>query len=164
MKVKKKEESKSLKVNKTVKTKTKKQIIDKDKQVKKTADSKITKAKKDIKEKTKKARITKEYNNLKKLFSSKSEDKKHVIEKLSYRAAFLLVLSEDMEKDIQNTDLTVETINASQSFIKANPLLKDYRDTIKSYQTVIKQLCDLVKNESNSDKDEPDELEMFLNR
>ena len=60
--------------------------------------------------------------------------------------------------------MTVETINASQYFIKANPLLKDYRDTIKSYQTVIKQLCDLVKNDASSEKKEPDELEAFINQ
>lgn len=116
------------------------------------------------KEAMKKTRITTEYNRLVKLFIGKSEAQKHVIQKLSKRAAFLLILSEDMEKDIQSTDMTVETINASQYFIKANPLLKDYRDTIKSYQTVIKQLCDLVKNDASSEKKEPDELEAFINQ
>lgn len=116
------------------------------------------------KEAMKKTRITTEYNRLIKLFIGKSDAQKHVIQKLSKRAAFLLILSEDMEKDIQSTNMTVETINASQYFIKANPLLKDYRDTIKSYQTVIKQLCDLVKNDNSSDKKEPDELEAFINQ
>ncbi len=116
------------------------------------------------KEAMKKTRITTEYNRLVKLFIGKSEAQKHVIQKLSKRAAFLLILSEDMEKDIQSTDMTVETINASQYFIKANPLLKDYRDTIKSYQTVIKQLCDLVKNDAFPEKKEPDELEAFINQ
>ena len=86
----------------------------------------------------------------------------HVIKKLIKRASFLMVLSEDMERDIRKAELTMTTINASQSFTKSNPLLKDYRDTVKSYQTVLKQLCDLVKDSSLSDKSVPDELEMFL--
>ena len=116
------------------------------------------------KEKTsKETRITKEYNKLSKLFISSHPEKEHVIKKLIKRASFLLILAEDMEKDIQSSELTTETINGSQSFVKSNPLLKDYRDTIKSYQTVIKQLCDLLKNEGNPEKNMPDELEAFLN-
>ena len=69
----------------------------------------------------------------------------------------------DMEDDLLNCeDYTVTTINASQSFVKSNPLLKDYRDTVKSYQTVIKQLCDLTKDDKNPvDKDE---LEEFISK
>lgn len=108
------------------------------------------------------SRITYEYNRLCNLFLTKVKEKDHIVKRLSKRAAFLMVLSEIMEKQIKESDLTVETINASQQFTKSNPLLKDYRDTVKSYQTVIKQLCDLVRNESSSDKDKPDELELFL--
>lgn len=111
-----------------------------------------------------KARITKEYNRLEKLFNVSTKEKSHVIKKLCARASFLLILSEDIEKEINSENLTVLTINASQQFIKANPLMKDYRDTVKSYQTVVKQLCDLIKNDSPaSNKNEPDELEEFLN-
>ena len=108
------------------------------------------------------SRITAEYNKLSKLYTSSSPDKDHVIKKLNKRAAFLLVLAENMEKEIRESALTTETINASQSFIKSNPLLKDYRDTVKSYQTVVKQLCDLVSKEYELNKDKPDELEMFI--
>ena len=113
-----------------------------------------------------KARITKEYNRLVKLFDTSLKDRSHVIKKLCARASFLLILSEDIEKDINNDNLTVLTINASQQFTKSNPLLKDYRDTVKSYQTVVKQLCDLSKpgmGSSNNDKSIPDELEEFMN-
>ena len=79
-------------------------------------------------------------------------------------ASFLLVLSEDMERSIKQNNLTFETINASQSFTKSNPLLKDYRDTVKSYQTVLKQLCDLMKNEVVDPSGLPDELEKFINK
>lgn len=111
-----------------------------------------------------KARITKEQKRLIKLFDTNSKEKSHVIKKLCARASFLLILSEDIEKNINSDNLTVLTINASQQFLKANPLMKDYRDTVKSYQTVVKQLCDLTKSDnSNNNKNEPDELEDFLN-
>ena len=113
-----------------------------------------------------KSRVTKEYNRLVKLFDTSLKDRSHVIKKLCARASFLLILSEDIEKDINDDNLTVLTINASQQFTKSNPLLKDYRDTVKSYQTVVKQLCDLSKpgmQLSASDKSIPDELEMFMN-
>ncbi|MBQ6498191.1 MAG: hypothetical protein IJI58_05695 [Bacilli bacterium] len=108
-------------------------------------------------------RITREYNRLIKLFNMSSKEKQHVIKKLCARASFLLILSEDIEKEINSDNLTVLTINASQQFTKANPLMKDYRDTVKSYQTVIKQLCDLTKNDNATRKNDPDELEEFLN-
>ena len=111
-----------------------------------------------------KSRITKEYNRLISLFNVTQEDKSHIIKKLCARASFLLILAEDIEKNINSDNLTVLTINASQQFTKANPLMKDYRDTVKSYQTVVKQLCDLTKNDNiSSSKNEPDELESFLN-
>lgn len=111
-----------------------------------------------------KAKITKEKNKLYKLFSTANIEKKHIINRLIDRAAFLLILSEDMENKIKDSDLTILTVNAYQSFTKSNPLLKDYRDTVKSYQTVLKQLCDLIKNDSQMDNNESDELEEFLKR
>lgn len=111
-----------------------------------------------------KARITKEKNKLYKLFSTTNIEKKHIINRLIDRASFLLILSEDMETQIKDSDLTILTVNAYQSFTKSNPLLKDYRDTVKSYQTVLKQLCDLIKNDSQMDNNESDELEEFLKR
>lgn len=134
--------------------------IDKDKQKKKELEDKKKKLA------IRKARVTKEYNRLVKLFDTSLKDRSHVIKKLCARASFLLILSEDIEKDINDDNLTVLTINASQQFTKSNPLLKDYRDTVKSYQTVVKQLCDLSKpgmQSSASDKSIPDELEMFMN-
>ena len=98
------------------------------------------------------------------MFSTANIEKKHIINRLIDRAAFLLILSEDMENKIKDSDLTILTVNAYQSFTKSNPLLKDYRDTVKSYQTVLKQLCDLIKNDSQMDNNESDELEEFLKR
>lgn len=110
-----------------------------------------------------KARITKEKTNLKKSFKSNSKEKQEIIDKLIDRAAFLLVMSQDMESELMTIEkYTSTTINASQTFTKANPLLKDYRETVKSYQTVLKQLCDFTKDDKPVNT--KDELEEFLNK
>lgn len=109
-------------------------------------------------------RIKKEMLKIKKLYKSLSKEKKSKIEELIYRASFLLVLAQDMESELVACDnFTTTTVNASQRFTKTNPLLKDYRDTIKSYQAVIKQLDDLTKDDLASELPK-DELDDFLDR
>ena len=106
-------------------------------------------------------RIKKEMLKMKKLYKNLTKEKMSKVQELIYRASFLLVMAQDMETDlIDCNSFTTTTINASQTFIKTNPLLKVYRDTIKSYQAVIKQLDDLTKDDLVSDppKDELDEF------
>ena len=110
-----------------------------------------------------KSRITKEKANLKKSFKANSKEKQEIIDKLIDRAAFLLIMSQDMEQELMSIEkYTSTTINASLTFTKANPLLKDYRETVKSYQTVLKQLCDFTKDEKSTGQ--KDELEDFLGK
>lgn len=110
----------------------------------------------------KEKKISKEKKKLLKVFNSYMDDKKEVITRLISRAAFLLIMSEDMETELKECDkYTTTIVNASQSFVKANPLLKDYRDTVKSYQAVLKQLIDLSSENNAAPKDE---LEEFLNK
>lgn len=94
----------------------------------------------------KEERIEKEIKRLDKIFNDIPKKKKDLTKELIKRASFLLIIAEDMEAEINTLDRVLETtINASQQFVKANPLFKEYRDTVKSYQAVIKQLTDLVK-------------------
>jgi hypothetical protein len=95
----------------------------------------------------KEKRIRKETNRLNKLFKNVSKNEKELIKELVKRASFLLILAEDMEEDIKHKDQVTQVIeNASQRFIKADPIYKEYRDTVKNYQSVIKQLTDLAKD------------------
>lgn len=104
-------------------------------------------------------KVNKEKKKLLEVF--KQSKHQEIVSRLVDRASFLLVMAQEMEDKIKDLDeYTTETINASQQFIKPNPLLKDYRDTVKSYQTVLKQLTDLTKNESNPDDKDP--LKEFL--
>lgn len=114
--------------------------------------------------KEKEKRIKKEMQKLKKLYKELSKEKMTKISELIYRASFLLVMIQDMEQEIiQYENFVTTTINASQTFIKTNPLLKDYRDTIKTYQSVLKQLEDLTKDET-LEAPGKDELDEWLNK
>lgn len=94
----------------------------------------------------KEERIEKEIKRIEKIFNDIPKKKKNITKELIKRASFLLVMAEDMEEEINELDGVLETtINGSQQFVKANPLFKEYRDTVKSYQAVIKQLNDLIK-------------------
>lgn len=112
----------------------------------------------------KEKRIKKEMQKIKKLYKNLSKSKLEQIAELIYRAAFLLVMAQDMESEILQCDkYTTTTVNASQTFLKANPLLKDYRDTVKSYQAVLKQLDDLTKDNLNESPNS-DELDEWLDQ
>lgn len=114
------------------------------------------------KKEAKTKKIKKELNNIKKIYKKVPKDKLLKINDLMYRAAFLLVMAKDMEEELLNCDsYTTKTINASQTFLKTHPLCKDYRDTIKSYQAVIKQLDDMTKDDIVAEPTK-DELDEFL--
>lgn len=113
------------------------------------------------KKEKKEKRIKKEMNKIKKYYKNLPKEKLNKIQDLIYRASFLLVMAQDMEQELLNCNsYTTTTENASQKFLKTHPLCKDYRDTIKSYQAVIKQLDDLTKDDIV--KDTKDELTEFL--
>lgn len=100
---------------------------------------------------TKEKRIENEIKRINKIFNDIPQNKKDLTKELIKRASFLLIMAEDMEKEINTLDRVLETtINASQQFVKANPIFKEYRDTVKSYQAVIKQLTDLVKEDDKA--------------
>lgn len=112
-------------------------------------------------------RIKKEVLKLKKIF--KTSNKKHMskIEELINRASFLLIISQDIEKELkENNQYVVKTVNASQIFTKPNPLLKEHRDTIKAYQAVIKQLDEMSEDKESTPPPSAklDELEEFINK
>lgn len=108
-----------------------------------------------------KKKVNKEKKKLLKVYGNSSNIE--VVERLVDRASFLLVMTQEIEEELNNLkEYTTVTDNASQHFLKSNPLLKDYRDTVKSYQLVLKQLTDLTKNDLKPD--EPDPLKEFLDK
>ena len=115
------------------------------------------------KKEERKKRIKKELNKLNKLYKNNSENKKKQIEELLYKASFLLILSQDLESEISSSDkFMVEVVNGSQYFKKVNPLIKEYRETVKSYQAVLKQLDEFTKD-TPLEPSKPDALMEFIN-
>ena len=113
---------------------------------------------------TREERIKKEESRIKSILKDTQKNVKRANEKLVKRAAFLLVLTEDMEEELkQENEFLNTTVNASQKFTKANPLLKEYRDTVKSYQAVIKQLTDLAIAKEKEDDSKSDKTDEFIN-
>ena len=107
-------------------------------------------------------RIKKELKKLKKLYENNSKNTLKQIEELHYKAYFLLILSQDMEFELSSCEkFMVEVVNGSQFFKKANPLIKEYRETVKSYQAVLKQLDEFTKDKPLEPL-KPDPLEEFV--
>lgn len=96
-------------------------------------------------------RIEKETKRLKKKYPDADEC-------LYRRGATFSIQAEDIEEVMQDQDYTVTTINASQRFVKANPLLEEYRKTTRALLDVIKLLEASLKKKP---EEEPDDFENF---
>ena len=129
------------------------------KEVKKISNKSLTKLDnaKQIDKQKKLKKATKEISEIFKNVSMANQPK---IKELINRCAFLLVMAKEMEENlIQTDDFYTIVINKSQQYVKIDPLLREYRDTVKSYQQVVKQLIEITKGEV-VDKD--DLLKKFL--
>lgn len=101
-------------------------------------------------------RIKTEQTRLSKIFTELEEDKRSSAQGLISRAAFLLVSLEDYEDDI-NIGGSVESFQQSEHlppYERARPVVQQYNSANKLYQTIIKQLTDMLpekdKNDSNA--------------
>jgi len=90
------------------------------------------------------ARIKAEINRLAKIF--KKIDKKHLksAEKLIARAAFSLVLLEDMEGEIKRDGPVTKMQQGEYAIERAHPLIPQYSAVLKIYAAICKQLNDLL--------------------
>ena len=110
----------------------------------------------------KQKKLKKATKEISKIFKNVSMANQPKIKELINRCAFLLVMAKEMEANlIQTDDFYTIVINKSQQYVKIDPLLREYRDTVKSYQQVVKQLIEITKGEV-VDKD--DLLKEFLQK
>lgn len=110
----------------------------------------------------KQKKLKKATKEISKIFKNVSMANQPKIKELINRCAFLLVMAKEMEGNlIQTDDFYTIVINKSQQYVKIDPLLREYRDTVKSYQQVVKQLIEITKGEV-VDKD--DLLKEFLQK
>lgn len=103
--------------------------------------------------------IQKELRKLKRTFKILDKDKKVIAEKLSKKAAFMDVTLDEMQEQITREGYVVEAVNGNGFKIAMDhPAVKSYNAMIKNYNATIKQLIDLLPE----DTEEVDELMMHI--
>lgn len=107
-------------------------------------------------EMSKEERIKKEERKLKRLYKDIPKDTKTLIDGLIQRAAYMRITLEDYEADIDKNGY-VELFTQSEKtepYERERPVVRLYNTMNKNYQSIIKQLSDLLpKGDPNSKKD-----------
>jgi hypothetical protein len=107
------------------------------------------------KELDKQKRIDAEKKKLKGLFKNIEKDSKTLIDGLIQRAAYMRITLEDYEEDIDERGY-VELFSQSDKtdpYERERPVVRLYNTMNKNYQSIIKQLCDLLpKGDGNNKK------------
>lgn len=94
----------------------------------------------------KKTRVTKEETRLNKIFSKLPPDLLSIGQGLIRRAAHMRITLEDYEKDIDENG-TVDLFrqsSTSPTYERTRPVVTNYNSLNKNYQSIIKQLSDLL--------------------
>lgn len=99
-------------------------------------------------------RIKKEFDRLMSIFHKLDEEQLIIYDGLIHRAAFMRITLEDYEKDI-NANGSIEMFSQSEHvkpYERARPVVQFYNTTNKNYQSIIKQLTDLLPKEENKEE------------
>ena len=115
------------------------------------------------KEKTKLERINSEERKLTKNYKQLEKDISTVTAGLIRRAAYMKVTLEDYEKDLDEGGY-VEMFSQSEKqepYERERPVARLYNTMNKNYQSIIKQLVDLLPKHEVKEKD--DGFELFVN-
>lgn len=116
------------------------------------------------KELTVEERIKKEVRRLKRIYKKIDKDNKAIIDGLIQRAAYMRVTLEDWEQDILEngcTEMFTQSVN-TPPYERERPVARLYNTMNKNYQSIIKQLSDLVP-EPPPKGVEDDGFEDFIN-
>lgn len=108
------------------------------------------------KELTKADRINAEEKRLRTIYKNIDKDNKAIIDGLIQRAAYMRVTLEDWEKDI-DTNGYIEMFTQSEKtapYERERPVIRLYNTMNKNYQSIIKQLSDLVPKYEPEVKDD----------
>ncbi len=108
-----------------------------------------------MKTKTKETRIKSEKKRLLKIFGDMEDEKKlKTAQGLIERAAYMRVTLEDCESDIIDNGLTEKFAQGQQEpYDRKRPVADLYNTMNTSYQKIIKQLIDLLPEETKTDVD-----------
>lgn len=117
------------------------------------------KKKEDALKKAKKTRISKEEKRFRESYSKIPDDLMRVADGLIRRAAYMRITLEDYEKDLDEKGY-VELFNQSEKtkpYERERPVARLYNSLNKNYQSIIKQLSDLLPKEGPNKKDDEDD-------
>ncbi|GEK34834.1 hypothetical protein [Kurthia sibirica] len=111
---------------------------------------------------TKAERITREERRLKRNYKDIQKDKSAVVEGLIRRAAFMRATLEDMEIDLDNGGFVEMFAQGDQEpYERERPVARQYQQMNKNYQSILKQLSDLLPKEPPKQK-EDDGFDSFV--
>ena len=116
------------------------------------------------KELSKDARINAEEKRLRTIYKKIDKDNKAIIDGLIQRAAYMRITLEDWEKDIDENGY-IEMFTQSEKtdpYERERPVIRLYNTMNKNYQSIIKQLSDLVPKFEPTPKD--DGFDDFVSR
>lgn len=105
---------------------------------------------------TKDERILKEEKRLRRIYKNIGKDQKAIIDGLIQRAAYMRVALEDYEKDLDEKGY-VELFSQSdklEPYERERPVARLYNTMNKNYQSIIKQLTDLIPKQEAKIKDD----------
>lgn len=112
---------------------------------------------------TKEQRSSKEEKRLRRIYKNIGPDQKAIIDGLIQRAAYMRITLEDYEKDLDQKGY-VELFTQSdktEPYERERPVARLYNSMNKNYQSIIKQLTDLVPKKES--KPENDGFDDFVN-
>jgi len=105
---------------------------------------------------TKESRINAEEKRLRQIYKNIDEDNKAIIDGLIQRASYMRITLEDWENDI-DTNGFIEMFTQSERtapYERERPVIRLYNTMNKNYQSIIKQLSDLVPKYEPEQKDD----------
>ena len=105
---------------------------------------------------TRDKRIRREVNRLRRIYKNIDKDNKAIIDGLIQRAAYMRVTLEDWEKDLMEngcTEMFTQSLN-TPPYERERPVARLYNTMNKNYQSIIKQLSDLVPKEVKAVEDD----------
>ena len=109
-------------------------------------------------------RIKKEERRLKRIYRDIPKENKSIVEGLIQRAAYMRIALEDWEIDIMENGI-VEMFTQSvktEPYERERPIARLYNTMNKNYQSIIKQLGDLVPKVPVRKDKESDGFESFV--
>lgn len=89
-----------------------------------------------------------ELSELRKIFEGSNDSKSKLGLSLLEKAEFMNTTLDQLRKKVEENGVVTQMCQGSYSIDRENPALRSYNTTIKNYTSIIKQLCELLPEQS----------------